>query len=315
MKNIQIASTVGIAEFLEQIYATRSITDVLAFIKKIDALKVALDAADTFHSQAIKYAKLEASALIRAVELGGLNSLRGLHKKTAEWLSGLNEQEKEKYILMCEDGLTIDQVFKREVGDAQALSKKIKTIEQEREWLIEDCKEKGIVDIKPFSDSVKEAFKYEHQSLCKDILDGARNRLRRAGAVGIGDDSGIYVMPCPENGEEIKKAILLRYESICSDFDSIRKIASASGVKISYTDFDSGANWSFHNKNYIIHVLIALIRMGFILDEEECYKAIAKSDFREETEVVTKQLKFSRAEYIKAQYKRLMENEEANDEF
>lgn len=312
--NTGITTRTDITDMLDRIQFISSVGDILPLIKRIDALKVALDAADAFHEQAVKYAKLEASALIRAVELGGLNSLRGLHKKTAEWLYGLSEHERDKYIQMCADGLTIDQVFKREVGDVIAWNKKIEMIESWRDNLIDECKETGIVDIKRFANDVRNTFGPNKASVGEDIIDGTRNRLRRAGAVGLGGDSGTYVMPRPDNSEKVRKAILLRYESICNDFDSIRKIASASGVKMSYMDFDSGANWSFHDKNYVIHVLIALMRMGFILDEEECYEAIAKSDFREETEVVTKQLRFSRAEYIKAQYKRLMENEEADDE-
>lgn len=300
-----IKTTAGIADMLEQIQTVCSVSDILRLIKNIDALKVALDAADTFRGQAIKYAKLEASALIRAVELGGLNNLRGLHKKTAEWLYGLSESERDKYILMCDDGLTIDQVFKREVGDAQALNRKIQSIELQRDMLIDECKESGIVDMKQFSCNVRDVFKCENRSIGEDIIDGTRNRLRMAGAVGVGGDTGIYVMPCSGNGDEIRKAILLRYESICNDFRSVREIARASRIKMSYKEFNSGARFAYHNDPYLINVLLSFIDMGLISDAEDCVAEIDKTSFMDDIEYIKKQFGVSREQYIKAQYEKL----------
>lgn len=304
-----IAIKNGIQDILEQIESVCSTENILSLIKKIDALKVALQAADTFRAQSVKYAKLEASALVRVSELGGTGKLRGFRRKTAEWLYELSEEERNKYISMCEDGLTIEQVYKREVGNNQALNKKIERIEWEQEDLIDECKETGIVDIKQFSDNVREAFKFEHQSLGRDIIDGTRKRLRNAGAVGIGYE-GIYVMPHSENADGVKKAIALRYESICKDFGRIREIAKASGVKMSYAEFDNGANWAFANKPYIIHVLLALARFGLMSDEEDLYDAIERNDMRLELAHVTRNLKISREKFIRIEYEKLPKQEE-----
>lgn len=293
---------IGISDMLDRINEVSSIDEILALIKKIDALKAALEAAETFRQQSIMYAKLEANALIRAVELGGLSKLRGTHKPTAEWLYGLSEQERDKYITMCEDGLTIDQVYKREIGDARKLNEQIKEVEYWRNSLLEDSKKNGIVDMKPFVEKVREVFKGDKRQIGNDIIDGTRNRLRQSGAVGIGGDTGIYVTPKPETQEEIKKAIVMRYESICNDYNSIKKIAKASGVKISYKEFDSGDDFTYCRERYIPHIMIALWDMGVIADEEALSDAIDRSDFYKEMDWVLKYTGLSRKKYIKIQY-------------
>lgn len=278
----------SIPDMLEHIKEIESPREILALIKKIDALKVALEAVDTFHSQSIMYAKLEANALIRAVELGGMTQLRGPHRKTAEWLYGLSEREREKYIFMCDDGVTIDWIYRHEIEKPQKINEKLDAIRAARNSLIQECKEKGIVDITPFQKMVKESLPYDKQDICHDVVDGARNRLKKAGAVGIGDDTGIYVMPCPENSEEIKKAITLRYESICADYERIKQIAKASGVTVSYRELNDGSDWAYHNHVYIIYTLMALIDMHVISDAKDCVAAIDRTWTSEEISNVKK---------------------------
>lgn len=302
-QNTSLAVGNGIFEMLEQIKNISAIDEIIAYIKKIDALKVALEAVDTFRQQSIMYAKLEANALIRAVELGGLNKLKGYHKATAEWLYGLNDIEKEKYISMCEHGLTIDNVYKREVSDIKKLDKNIEQIKYERNCLIQECKKNGIIEINSFSDMVKDKLKYDKREIAEDIIDGTRKRLRDAGAVGIGNDSGIYVMPRPENSDEIKKAILLRYNSIIDDFERIREILKTSKIKMSYKDFDNGSHFSYISHSYVPHILLAFCSMKIISDEKELSDAISRSDFYKECDYFNKILNISRKDYIKQQYK------------
>lgn len=79
---MQLAST-GIQDMFERIRRISSVDEMLALIKKIDALKIALEAVDTFRQQSIQYAKLEAEALVRVADLDGIGKLRGFHRKTA----------------------------------------------------------------------------------------------------------------------------------------------------------------------------------------------------------------------------------------
>ena len=87
-----------ISSLLEQIRHTDELEKLSGFIKQVDALKAALECVGTFRTQSVKYAQLEAETLIRIVTLGGLNNLRGWHKKTAEWLHSLSSEERTKYI-------------------------------------------------------------------------------------------------------------------------------------------------------------------------------------------------------------------------
>ena len=55
---------------IADIQATVDLSELMEKIRQIKALKVALDACHRFHENAVRYAQLEAAALIRVVELG-----------------------------------------------------------------------------------------------------------------------------------------------------------------------------------------------------------------------------------------------------
>lgn len=294
----------SIQDMLEKLESIQSVDEIIALVKKIDALKIALEAADTFRKQSIMYAKLEANALVRVAELDGIGKLRGYHRKTAEWLFGLSELEREKWILECENGLTIDQVYKNEIEAPLKFNAQFDRIKERKNDILDECREKGIVDIKPFIEDVKNVFRFDKAEIGEDIIDGMRNKLRKAGAYGIGGDSGIYVMAKPENSEEIKSAIRLRYDSIIRDLQSIKQIAKASGVKMSFRDFDNGSNFSYRNRRYIVNILLSFIDMGILSDSNDCIDAIDASWFHEEVSNIQKQFGISRKEYIKKQYEK-----------
>lgn len=203
----------------------------LTYIKQIDALKTALDSVNKFHENAIKYARLEAAALMRVVELGGIGNLRGTHRHTALWLSGLSATERNEYIKMCEEGLTIDQVYKREVESELKAREGIERARDIKEFAIEDLKEKGIVDLSYYS---KELRKHFLPDIANDLIDGVRNALLEAGGVGAGDS--IYVAVKPENTSEIVKALKIRYENLINVIESMKEIAEAANLKIPYSE-------------------------------------------------------------------------------
>lgn len=294
-------TTSGLETMLDAVRSAESISKAIALVRQIDALKTALESVDRFHEESIKYAMLEAEALVRVVELGGLAKLRSPHKATAEWLYALSADDRGKYIAMCGDGLTIDQVYKREVGSEIKLRAVMAELDEHRALVLNEVKESGIVDTSAYCQMVN---KYVQPDLAHDIIDGTRKRLRDAGAIGVGNGSNIYVMPNSGNSEEIKKAIMLRFESISRDFDSIREIVRASGVKMSYAEIDNGSNWSYRDDPYIVHLLIALARIGLISDVDATYLAITKNDWRIELDTVERDLGVSRDKYIRAQYKR-----------
>ena len=306
MANIETANMAALFSVVDR---AGCIEDALAIIKQIDALKVALESVGAFREKAIMYAKLEAAALIRAVELGGMAKLRGTHKATAEWLCSMAEAERRRYIEMCGDGLTIDQVYKREVGDTKKLGQQLDEITRRRDWLIEDVKKDGIVDITPFCETVRNVFRYERSQIAEDIIDGARNKLRKAGAVGIGDDSGVYVMRTQENQDKVKDALIARYESIVRDLKSMRDISKESGTRLRFQDLEDDLFIRVDRSPFVVHVLIALARNSVIENGDEMNAVIAQSGMAYEIKEVGNWLNIGRDEYIKAQYKAICEED------
>lgn len=125
-----------LVNMLDSINKSQSIEDAVKILKQIDALKTALESVEMFRSQSVMYARLEAEALIKVVDLGGLNKLRGAHRATANWLAELDDNTREKYISMCLEGLTIDQVYKREVGAPREKLRQIEELKTMREELV-----------------------------------------------------------------------------------------------------------------------------------------------------------------------------------
>lgn len=228
-------TTTNAAAYINTIRSTESVEELTQMIKQIDALKVALDSANAFRENAIKYAILEAEALLRVVELGGIKKLRAPHKDTAEWLASMSEAERDKYIKMCGEGLTIDQVYKREYGDDLKMRIKLADLNGEREaviWRVSEC---GYVDLHDYCQRVRS--KAPDYKMANDIIDGTRNALRKAGAVGIGHKSLTYVMPTVDNKEDVYEAVFMRIKSAILDLENVKEIAAAAQIKIVLADF------------------------------------------------------------------------------
>lgn len=290
---------------LEEIEHIDDVDVCIQKIKQILALKTALESVDRFREQSVKYARLEAAALIRVVELGGMNQLPKRLRSTAEWLSDMNVEERAEYIAMCSDGATIDYVYMREVGDPIKLAERIRAAETVRKDALCEVKEYGIVDLSEYNDRVKKALGREHKQTADDMIDGMRRHLLRGGAVGVGDGSRVFVMPMPENEEAVKDAIITRFKSVCHDMQSIKEISKKSGVKVSYEDLGvkpySGARTGHL---WVSHLAIALASMGVLSDNEEFLTEAVESDFAEEIKWAKTTLGISRRNFIKKQYEK-----------
>ena len=284
---------------------------MLKFIKQMDALKAALESVDVFHEKSILFARLEAEALIRCVELGGINKLYGHRRSTAKWLASLSSEGRERFINMCSEGFTIENIYRREIEPSIKLDMFMKEISESRDSLIAEVREYGIVDTRPFIEKVNSKLIPEHKSLANDIVDGLRHRLRQAGAVGI-EDSHIYVLPTAQNKDEVKEAILTRYKSIEHDFARIKEIAQKSGIQMSFKEFHSSFGFQdCTSKGYIPHILCAFDRINLISDPDEMYEAIEKTEFKMEMELAAKNLKVARDQIVRWEYAQLQKETEA----
>lgn len=252
--------TTSAASLLSKISETSSLEEMKQTIKKIDALKIALESVDAFRAQSILYARLEAEALLRVVDLGGIKQLKGDHRKTAEWLSSLSESERNKYIGMCEDGLTIDQVYKREIYWPMKYDQHIREAMEARSGLVSDLKENGYVDMSSFVWLTGNL----DSELRKDIIDGARDKLRDAGGVCVEAGSHIYVVPAPDRTEETRKAILLRYKSAVRDIERMVAISKASGVKVDSDELLEEFTYNFESCPTHFGLLLTLDTLGVL---------------------------------------------------
>ena len=261
---------------IADIQATVDLSELMEKIRQIKALKVALDACHRFHENAVRYAQLEAAALIRVVELGGKNRLRGDAKGAAEWIFGLDITQRERFIAMCADGLTISQVWKREIKNPELLESALSELDDIRDELVEKAKKSGHVTLEYY---VKYARRKLPHNVAEDVVDGMRNALRKAGAVGIGFGSLEYIMPRSENKAAVKQAVKLRYESIAKDVMKIKEIVDLSGVKLSSFDIDDR---NFHSnpeyRNILVFMDLALLNCGVISDADSVYYNLSCSN-------------------------------------
>lgn len=62
------------------------------------------------------------------------------------------------------------------------------------------------------------------------MTDHMRGRLRAAGAIGIGDGEGTYVMPGMADSEKVREAIRTRMEGVIADLRKIRSIVRETGA-------------------------------------------------------------------------------------
>lgn len=287
---------------LDSINKSQSIEDAVKILKQIDALKTALESVEMFRSQSVMYARLEAEALIKVVDLGGLNKLRGAHRATANWLAELDDNTREKYISMCLEGLTIDQVYKREVGAPREKLRQIEELKTMREELVAELSTTGMTDITPFANHARRVF-WDDLSTANDLIDGTRKRLLKAGGIGVGAETGVYVTPTKGNQDAIKEAILLRFEGVRADLNNIKEITKGSKVKMNCEDFLTGKSWELENDPAFAHILLWLNTIGLV--DDAVYEKITKADFRREIDTTGRKLNMSRELYIKSLYKGL----------
>ena len=263
---------------LEDIRNCDSLEQLVMWIKQLKAVKQALDAANRFKEMAVRYAQSHAAALIRVVELGGAKNLHGRERKAAEWLSNLSSSERQKYIDMCAEGLTIELVYDREVLTPQKIEDSLK---KAREWgddVLDEVQEKGIVDISQYKDLLRD-YTVLDPGTRADIVDGVRHKLRQAGAVGIGEKSGLYIMPNSEKSDEVQQAVMMRMAKIVEDVESIKKICEVSNVKVysfkKVVPYDDLKGWN--KKPYMVHLAMMFKSIGVLektglADEEEGYE-------------------------------------------
>lgn len=205
-------------EFLDSIQTAEDIEDA---IKQLDVLKELLKAADRFYEESIRYARLEARALVRIVEIGGEKEIKNAtRRKAAIWLANHSVEERDKLIKKCEDGLTITQVWKREILDPEKRETIRKEAERLRKKAFDDYRKRGVVHLTDVVEYVEKNMKPDD---ARDFYEGTRGRLVRNGAIGL--DDGEYTYCDPEKTTEgLDRAIEVRVHSLCNDIIKLSRL-------------------------------------------------------------------------------------------
>lgn len=219
--------------FLDYLGNVRSEQEMKKVFAQLAALKAALLDADLFRAASVQYAKLEAEALVRAVELNDgnpikLNGQGSVYRaKAALWLYGLSAEERDQMINKCMEGMTIDKVYKAVVYSADGEEYK-KALNRYVEKKISELNENGSTNISTYAWCNDEEFKKVPKEYMSGIVELTRHRVRGIGAVGLGDQYGTYVLPKavekPEAKNEIIEAIDCRLESIANDLSYLAEI-------------------------------------------------------------------------------------------
>lgn len=201
-------------------------------------MKVALDSVNRFHAESVRYAMLEAASLVRVVELGGINKLSGNRKRMGKWLFGLNSDDRNRYIQMCQDGLTIDNVYMREIREKEKIDDALQEINRHEKEALECLQEDGFVDLTFTRQEIKR--------LCSgtilepyDYTERIRKNILKVGGVGVGNNTGLYIIPDCKKSEELLYAIITRIESIGKDVANIRNLLMLCGSEIGFGDIEA----------------------------------------------------------------------------
>lgn len=256
------------AEIFNRISLTDECDEAFRLFKQVIALKTALEAVGKFHEKAVLYAQLEVHALLKVCELGGMNKLYGTRLSIAKWLKNLSEEEREKYINMCAEGLTIDQVYRRQILNQRKEEAQNYFFNEQRTKVINELKTKGFVELKKYADTIRRYIP-TNPELANDIIDGTRNRLRLAGGIATGEDSMMYISKDSGNAEGVLKAIKLRLNSIRRDYESIVEIINVSGVHMSSKEFLELSGWRGEDSQVVECLIDACYACGLVRDNLE----------------------------------------------
>jgi hypothetical protein len=210
--------------------------DMTIVFAKLSALKSALESADMFFEASVQFARLEAYALIRAVELsdGKKPKLTGKNKEARSmagvWLYNMTERERNEIIEKCNEGKTIVAIYRAMTApDQKEIASRIKK-KVVRE-LLDDLELDGSCQLNKYERYLKRI----DPELKNDVKEGIRGTLLLKGAVGIKDQQGTYIVP-ERNEPKILYALTTRLHSICFDFSAFvnlaKKCVSKPGFRI-----------------------------------------------------------------------------------
>lgn len=246
---------VKFAAMLSDIRGAHDLVEATNMIRKLKTLKLLLESVGTFREQSVKYALLHVEALLKVAELGGTDRLRGFERKAAEWLHAMNGEEREGYIRKCMGGILITQIWKREIGEPAKRSRAFEEAKRFRDQILEEVMENGIVDISGHKNELLHCG--VPPEFINDFVDGTRNALLRAGALGVGFRTSVYILPTAENQDKMYDVIRNRYMSIKQDMLNLLWIARKHSIRTNRLYLDAGNTTEMETivRNHLLDLL------------------------------------------------------------
>lgn len=242
-----------------QIVTETDVSALIAKLKQLCAIKDVMQRMNTFHANAVRYARLEAAALIRIIELGGINKLSGPTLGVARWLSTLSQDQISHYVSMCEEGLTIYQVWKREYKNKELAEKSLAYVQRSADKTLSRFKESGIINLSDLSDDARS---HLDEQTANDIIDGVRRRIRKAGGIGVGDGSTEYILPTHAPSKAQISAVKTRIFGILNDLRRLLEICDSCDICVSATEvgLDPNSEDTFSASVFSLFETLSVIR-------------------------------------------------------
>jgi len=229
---------------------------LIEYLGKLDVLKHALEVADEFNAKSVEFAKLEALALIRVCELGGQSSLHGHRRKAAEWLFAMRDDARAEALGMCSDGLTIEQVWKREVKDKERSDNSLALVKMYEKDVVAEFRGTGMVRLDRYDRHVEEL--QLASDVRKALKDNLRNKIRSLGGHGLGDGSGTYVT-AEKAAVDFDEIVYNKVASMTRDLKRLQEICKSEGR---VPTFDFGQAYSLDNPRILCLVIVCVMGLG-----------------------------------------------------
>lgn len=269
------------------ILAIKDEESVKEFIMKMDALELLLKSIDTFNENARKFAKMEALAFLRIVELGlaGEIPAKGDKRNTALWLADLTPEERNEVVRICGDeGVTIHYYWKKVVHENEMVEYAIQHYRSQAGWAVREFKEKGVVKLNKYLEPGRLGMKQSllnrvPPDLQEGIKDQVRHRIRELGGHGLGDGEGTY-MTASEAYYNLDEILENKVKSILKDVHRMRKIVrEADDFEEPDRDFFDPERFSIERESNFTDDMSDESCVGVML----CLLGICKPDWRTST--------------------------------
>lgn len=260
LTRIEESELAKFAAFTEELGDAESELDVKSFLSKLKGIRAVLEAANKFREQSVKYAQYEAYALIRAFEVCGDTHLieGGKYRKlAAEWLAGLSDDDRLKYIAMCKNGKTIDNVYKSQVYTPEQRNALASAVHDCKKEARDQLRETGVVVIRDVVMKYESSFP---KSMVKDIANGVRHAVLDAGGTGLGD--GTFIDP-DKRSRDISSAIANKIDAVVNDISCIADLSQRAESKPIFCIRGNGKKLGMLDITYIILAGIGCAELKF----------------------------------------------------